>query len=329
MARNKIQFQRGLSETGFAELYGSEEQCRGALKQWRWPNGFICPECGATKSSFLAPRRLYQCAECGRQTSVTAGTIFHRTKLPLTTWFRAMYLMTQSKNGVSAMELMRRLDVNYDTAWKLKHKLAQVMLEREATRRLDERVEVDDAYLGGERPGKPGRGAEGKTRSSPRCRPIGKGARSAWCCIPCPASPANRSADSPSSGSRRRPTSTATGSAVSPPWSVTAVRIPPRSAAAGAPLQPTRHSSGSTRCSATSNRPWSAPIGIWTLAMPLATSPSSSTGSIVATTSPGCSRGSPTLPSAHRRCLATFSSSLRHVGNQVLPWAEVPHSGQR
>ena len=163
MARNKIQFQRGLSETGFAQLYGSEVQCRGALEQWRWPNGFICPECGATKSSFLAPRRLYQCAGCGRQTSVTAGTIFHRTKLPLTTWFRAMYLMTQSKNGVSAMELMRRLDVNYDTAWKLKHKLAQVMLEREATRRLDERVEVDDAYLGGERPGKPGRGAEGKT----------------------------------------------------------------------------------------------------------------------------------------------------------------------
>jgi len=163
VARNKIQFQRGLSETGFAELYASEEQCRGALEQWRWPNGFICPECGATKSSFLAPRRLYQCAGCGRQTSVTAGTIFHRTKLPLTTWFRAMYLMTQSKNGVSAMELMRRLDVNYDTAWKLKHKLAQVMLEREATRRLDERVEVDDSYLGGERPGKPGRGAEGKT----------------------------------------------------------------------------------------------------------------------------------------------------------------------
>ena len=95
--------------------------------------------------------------------TIMAGTIFHRTKLPLTTWFRAMYHLTQSKNGISAMELMRRLGVAYNTAWMLKHKLMQVMKEREAGKTLSERVELDDAYIGGERPGKPGRGAEGKT----------------------------------------------------------------------------------------------------------------------------------------------------------------------
>lgn len=163
MARNKVQFQRGLSDSAFHDLYGTEPQCRQALFVWRWPNGFVCPECGHDHACELKTRGLFQCARCRTQTSVTAGTIFHRTRLPLTKWFRAMYHLTQSKNGVSAMELMRRLDVNYDTAWSMKHKLSQVMLERENTRRLSERVEIDDAYLGGERPGKPGRGADGKT----------------------------------------------------------------------------------------------------------------------------------------------------------------------
>ena len=111
----------------------------------------------------LQNRKLYQCTQCRTQTSLTAETIFHSTKLPLRTWFRALYHLTQSKNGVSALELSRRLDVNYDTAWKLKHKLMQVMKEREdKCCRLQGRVEMDDAYLGGARPGKGGRGAAGK-----------------------------------------------------------------------------------------------------------------------------------------------------------------------
>ena len=163
MARNKIQFQKGLSESGFYALYGTEQQCVEALEQMRWPKGFICPACGHDAGHRLHTRALTQCASCRTQTSVTAGTIFHRTKLPLTTWFRAMYHLTQSKNGVSAIELMRRLGVAYNTAWMLKHKLMQVMKEREAGKTLTDRVELDDAYIGGERPGKPGRGAEGKT----------------------------------------------------------------------------------------------------------------------------------------------------------------------
>jgi transposase-like protein len=164
MARNSVQFQKGLSEAGFGDLYGTEEKCRAALFAWRWPEGFVCPECGGREHCLVRTRALYQCTTCRRQTSLTAGTIFAATKVPLRTWFRAMYHVTQSKQGISSIELARRLGVTQTTAWTLKHKLAQVMLERDAGQRLDGRVELDDAYLGGERSGgKRGRGAPGKT----------------------------------------------------------------------------------------------------------------------------------------------------------------------
>ena len=109
-------------------------------------------------------RGLFQCSACRRQTSPIAGTIFASTNLPLRLWFRAMYHLTQSKQGISSIELGRRLGVTQTTAWKMKHKLAQVMMERDASKRLSGRVELDDAYLGGERSGgKRGRGAPGET----------------------------------------------------------------------------------------------------------------------------------------------------------------------
>lgn len=167
MPRNQIQFQKGLSEVDFYNHYGDEAKCVAQLKAMLWPQGFVCPKCTHDKAHHLTCRpRLYECAQCGYQASVTAGTIMHRTKLALTVWFRAMYHLTQSKNGVSALELMRRLGVSYDTSWRLKHKLMHVMKEREADLKLNQRVEMDDAYLGGERPriaGQSGRGAPGKT----------------------------------------------------------------------------------------------------------------------------------------------------------------------
>lgn len=164
MARNKVQFQKGLSEAGFDELYGTEDKCRHVLFTWRWPSGFECPACGGHKHSVIKTRALYQCSGCRRQTSLIAGTIFASTKAPLRTWFRAMYHMTQSKGGISSIELGRRLGVTQTTAWKIKHKLMQVMMERDAGKRLKGRIEMDDAYLGGERSGsKRGRGAAGKT----------------------------------------------------------------------------------------------------------------------------------------------------------------------
>ena len=164
MARNKVQFQRGLSDVEFDRLYGSEEKCREALFSWRWPVGFECPACGGQPHCELERRSLWQCNACHTQTSLTAGTIFASTKLDLTVWFRAMFHMTQTKQGISALELSRRIDVTYNTAWKIHHKLRQVMLEREAIRPLEGRVEMDDAYLGGARSGgKRGRGSPGKT----------------------------------------------------------------------------------------------------------------------------------------------------------------------
>ena len=164
MARNRVQFQKGLSEPEFERLYGTEEQCRAAVVAARWPDGFVCPACGGREHSLIATRDLFQCTACRRQTSPIAGTIFAATKLPLQTWFRAMYHLTQTKQGLSSIELGRRLGVRQSTAWTIKHKLQQVMMERDATKRLSGRVELDDAYLGGERSGgKHGRGAPGKT----------------------------------------------------------------------------------------------------------------------------------------------------------------------
>ena len=164
MSINQVQFQRGLSMAEFMERYGTEEKCHAALVASRWPRGFRCPACRDERhSTFVREGRSYwQCYRCRHQTTVTAGTIFDATKLPLTRWFVAMHLMTQAKNNVSALELKRHLGVRYKAAWLMKHKLLQVMAEREDRRLLDGRIEVDDAYLGGERPGKRGRGSENK-----------------------------------------------------------------------------------------------------------------------------------------------------------------------
>ena len=164
MSSYEVQFQKGLSLREFNERYATEEACVEAVIAARWPNGFICPECGSTRHCRIARGGLFQCIDCRKQTSPTAGTIFQDTKLPLTVWFLAMHLLTQGKHSVSSLELKRQLGVTYFTAWKMKHKILQVMVEREEDRRLSGRVEVDDAYDGGERHGgKRGRGAAGKT----------------------------------------------------------------------------------------------------------------------------------------------------------------------
>ena len=164
MARNRVQFQKGLSEADFEARYGSEEKCRAAIIAWRWPEGFACPHCGGRRHSHITTRDKFQCSACRKQTSPIAGTIFAATKAPLVKWLRAMYHLTQSKQGISSIELGRRLGVTQTTAWKMKTKLAEVMRRAGESLRLEGRIELDDVYLGGHRPGgKPGRGAAGKT----------------------------------------------------------------------------------------------------------------------------------------------------------------------
>jgi transposase-like protein len=165
MARRAIQFQKGLSLSEFQRLYGTEELCEAALEKTRWPDGFRCPRCGGNEHGLVYGRRLkrYQCRICRHQATLTAGTIMQATKLPLTTWFQAFYLIGQAKTGISSLELSRHLDVNYDTAWLLHNKILKAMSDRDDAYVLRGKIQMDDAYLGGERPGgKAGRGSENK-----------------------------------------------------------------------------------------------------------------------------------------------------------------------
>jgi len=164
MAKSSIQFQKGLSLTKFQSLYGTEGQCYQALFAMRWPKGFVCPQCGHDHYSLIRTRAVYECSQCKHHSTVTAGTIFHATKLPLTVWFLGMYLMTQNKNGVSVLEMRRQLGISCNTAWRMKHKIMHVMFERDRGRLLEGDIHLDDSYLGGERiGGKRGRGTRGKT----------------------------------------------------------------------------------------------------------------------------------------------------------------------
>jgi hypothetical protein len=157
LTRNRIQFQKGLSEARFLALYGDEDKCHALVAAWRWPDGFVCPKCGGNAHCIVlvaclrhdGPRKLFQCNGCRRQTSVTAGTIFNATKAPLTTWFRAMDLITQTKQGILSIAPGRRLRTTQTTAWKIKTKLAEVMWLAKDDEPLDGRVEMDDAHLGG------------------------------------------------------------------------------------------------------------------------------------------------------------------------------------
>lgn len=163
MAKNKIQFQRGLSLTHFLAEYGTEEQCRATLFRFRWPQGFCCPQCGFTGYCEISSRKVYQCNRCHTQTSLISNTIFAATKLPLKAWFLGIYLITQSKDGMSSLNLARTLGVSANAALRLKHKLQQTMKERDDNKPLHDLVLMDDVYWGGKkRDGKRGRGATGK-----------------------------------------------------------------------------------------------------------------------------------------------------------------------
>ena len=162
--KNKIQFQKGISLIDFLKQYGSEQQCRDAVFKLKWSNGFQCPNCGHNEYCEIKSRKCFQCNRCHHQTSLLVGTIYQQTKLPLTVWFLASYLLTESKAGISAMNLYRKLGVSYNTALIIKHKLMQVMLEGERNDPLSGRIEADDAYLGGELSNnKRGRGSPNKT----------------------------------------------------------------------------------------------------------------------------------------------------------------------
>ena len=144
----------------FAEKYCTEASCIQALYDLRWPTGFVCTKCPSTEAYHLNCRpRLFTCAECDHQHSITAGTIFHKTRTDLRKWFLASYLMMHDKRGVSAMMLCRELSIRYDTAWLMAHKLRHALSES-TDFQLQDFVEVDETFYGGK--GKPGNRGRGK-----------------------------------------------------------------------------------------------------------------------------------------------------------------------
>src|SRR3954469_21960666 len=167
MPRNRVQHQKGLSDDAFERLYPDEEACRKAWLAWRWPEGFKCPRCAATAYCQIRGRQLLQCRHCRYQSSLIAGTLLQGTKLPMRVWFRAMHLLAQGKKRLSNIELGRRLGISTNAAWRVEHKLMQAMIERDRRYKLGAagpRIEIDDAYIGGERTGEgTGRGRRGHT----------------------------------------------------------------------------------------------------------------------------------------------------------------------
>ena len=144
----------------FMKEFGTERKCRDHLAKLRWPGGFVCPKCGCRHACLLSNVR-YQCAECRRQTLVTAGTVLHRTHMPLTQWFLAFYFVSQDKRGISAVALMSMLGTTYKTAWSMLMRIRAAMGQRDKTHQLNRTIEFDDTYFGGPTIGKKrGRGTE-------------------------------------------------------------------------------------------------------------------------------------------------------------------------
>lgn len=146
----------------FVKNFSTEEQCRDYLFKLRWPDGFICPKCSG-ENCWSIGDTLFACCQCGRQTSVIAGTIFQGTRRPLKAWFTATWWVTTQKNGASAEDLKQVLGLkSYETAWAWLHKIRTAMVRSDRTK-LSGIVEVDDFYLGGEeRDGSTGRGTGNK-----------------------------------------------------------------------------------------------------------------------------------------------------------------------
>jgi transposase-like protein len=131
----------------FLDWFASEEACLAYLEQLRWPQGFVCPNCGAAGDPYRSSRSRLMCRGCSHQSTVTAGTIFDKTRTPLRVWLAAAWYVTNQKQGVSALGLQRVLGLgSYSTAWTMLHRLRRAMIQPDRER-LKGVVEVDETYL--------------------------------------------------------------------------------------------------------------------------------------------------------------------------------------
>ena len=147
----------------FRRRFRTEADCLRYVMRRKWPDGFRCPRCAHDQAYLITSRRKYQCKRCGHQTSVTANTVFHKTRKPLRDWFWAIFLVATRTTGSSARQIQYDLGLSYPTAWSWCHKIRQAMADRDVDYTLQGLIEVDDTYVGGrKKPGPGGRGARGK-----------------------------------------------------------------------------------------------------------------------------------------------------------------------
>ena len=144
----------------FQKQFGTEEDCASYLMYKKWKDGYECARCQHKSYYYISTRKLFECQDCHYQSSITAGTLMHKTKLTLTTWFWAIYLVAHDKRGKSALSLSQILDLNYRTALRLLRKIRIAMKDRDSLYMLSGVVEMDDAYFGAPRKGKDGRGTD-------------------------------------------------------------------------------------------------------------------------------------------------------------------------
>lgn len=133
----------------FQKMFSNEEACIEHLKEMRWQNGFICPNCNHNEAWYISTRKIFDCKKCRAKTSVTAGTIFHKTRTPFVKWYWFIYQMAMNKIGVSIAEMQRILEIkDYKTAWLIAHKIRKAMADRDARYSLAGLIEMDDSFFG-------------------------------------------------------------------------------------------------------------------------------------------------------------------------------------
>ena len=165
MAKVDYQYDSGITYHEFNRTFGSEEKCREYLFNMRYPYGFKCEHCkGTFHSRFIRGSQvIFHCKSCRKQKSLTSGTLFHRSRVSLSNWFYVFFQITHAKTSISSLKLCRQSGLNYNTVHLMRHKIMEMMIKGEECFKLEGRVEIDDAYLGGKKKGgKSGRGSENK-----------------------------------------------------------------------------------------------------------------------------------------------------------------------
>lgn len=156
MQQDKISFY------DWQKQYSTQEKCLDYIESQKWPSGFVCPHCDNDHGYFTANRHHYECSICHKQTSIISNTLFEGTRLPLTKWFWAIYWISSDKGGISALRLSKLIGTTWRSAYRILRTLRKAMGDRDLEYKLSGLIELDDAYIGGKKSGKRGRGADGK-----------------------------------------------------------------------------------------------------------------------------------------------------------------------